>query len=181
MPKPKLTDEIEKHGKRFRLHRITGFEAFEAKATWAGIAGDNAAMLMALGNEAAMAFAAKTMSERQRERLDAYGPEAHTRGLMLLAIVQVMRRGMMDGRHVRALAEAFILGHVEVAVGERDGETDWVMIKTTDDLDSRMDGSHDGDTWHDLLWEQIPFCLGPTTAIGDMSPDSPPMAPTSSE
>ena len=158
-----LTDTITLHGHTFRIHRIRGFAAFEAKAAWAGIVGEKGAMILACSAAQIVEMARKIVTPAQWEEFDEFAREEQHRALALLAIVQCMQRDRMTPHDMGQLVHWFVLGHVEVQ--RANGE--WTLIKQTDDLDAMLDGSNDGDVWNSLVWRQVPHCLGPTIAIAD--------------
>ena len=173
MPIIKLIDDIELHGVRFRLHRIRGFAAFEAKAAWASVVGERGAHLLTLSSTKVAEMAERIMSTQQRAALAELGGTEYSRALALLGILQCMDRGTMTPQSMRLLASHFILGHVEIL--DAHGPT---MIQQFADLDTRLDGSEDADVWSDLLWRQIPFCLGPSIAVDGTGRASAPTAKT---
>jgi hypothetical protein len=162
MPAPKLTDTIKLHGRLFRLHRARGHRAAEAEWAWAEVAGPQGATLLALGAERVAKLAEGVITPAQRAQFAALGEMDEHRALALMGIVTCMQRDKLTPRDQSYLCGYFVLGWVDIAVGEHeDGATKWKRINTTEDLDSELDGVHDAQTWTDLLWRQIPHCLGP--------------------
>jgi hypothetical protein len=162
---PGLTDIQELHGHRFRLRRATGLKAARAQWAWAQIAGPKGAHVVALGAAAVAEMTKRLLTEDKRSALELLGPVDERRGLAMIAIVQCMNNETMTPDDQQSLAEHFVIGWVDIAAGEHeDGSTKWAPINSFDDLDSRLDGRNDAQIWTDLIWHQVPFCLGPTTA-----------------
>ena len=91
------------------------------------------------------------------------------RALALLGIVTCMERGTMTPHDQRYLCEHFVLGWVDVEVRtlvDGDEVPTWRRVDSFDTLDDELDGSQDAEVWTDLLWRQIPHCLGPIIAVG---------------
>jgi hypothetical protein len=173
MPANKHHDTIELHGYRFRLRRVLGFAAAEARAAWGEAAGAKGAHVLALGADKVAEIAAQIISRQQLDAFDLLGDVDRHRALAMVGIVQCLDRETLLA-HLRPLVEHFVTGWVDLQV---DGE--WRMIEDIAWLDRRLDGDHDGEVWIDLLWRQIPHTLGPTIAASGTSDDTPLTAQTS--
>lgn len=173
MPRKKHHDTITLHGYEFRLRRILGFAASSAQWAWASVVGPRGAHVLALGTDKLATVAAEAISPEQRKAFEALGELDNHRALAMLGIVQCMDRGRMTPADLRYLVEHFVLGWVDIKAGGK-----WVEIDSTATLDEHLDGTHDAQVWTDLVWRQIPHCLGPTIGGDGTSDDTPPMEQT---
>lgn len=173
MPKQNLTDEIELHGRRYRLRRTTGFAAGEALWCWGGVVGTRGAHVLALGPEKLAKVARERMTEEQRAAFASLGELDEHRALAMLGVVQVMERGQMSPATLRTLAEYFVFRWVDIASSEG-----WHEIDSFEALDKRLDGVNDAQLWNDLVWRQVAHCLGPTIGVSGTPSDTEPMAST---
>jgi hypothetical protein len=159
MPVDKHSDEIELCGRSFRLRRVRGFAASEARAVWADVVGPKGAHLLALGAAEVAKTVQQLITDEQRKAFEALDDLDETRALIMLGIVQVMQAGTMTRESVRQLTGAFVLGWVDV---KQAGE--WVEIISTDTLDNLLDGADDGEIWWQLMWRSVTHSLGPSIA-----------------
>ena len=148
-PKPKI---IEINGLKFRMHRILGFASFAAIAELGRVCGEGVAMIIAGGEQALPKI-------KGANRINA---------LTSLMVTSSIKRGTMTTESITLLVSTFVLGRVDVRVGD-----DWTPIETTDDLDKVLDGDEDWNVWATVLYQQIPHCLGPTIAGTGTGEDSP--------
>ena len=165
MPKNQI---ITLSGYRFRLTRLTGFRAAEARWTLAGIAGDAAitALLMADG----------LMTPEQLARVGEVGK----RQVQAMAILNgAMSRANMTSEGLRVMVDWFVCGCTELLRADEDGEPlDAVPIENPGSLDEHLDGESDGDVWTALALYGVLTNLGPSIAVDGIGGASSQTEPT---
>ena len=170
MPKPQ-TQIITLSGFRFRLTRLTGYRAAEARWTLAGIAGETAitALLMADG----------LMTPEQMEKVGDIG----LRQVQAMAILNgAMRRANLNAEGLRVMIDWFVCGCTELLRADDEGEPlDAVAITCPEDLDPHLNGDSDGDVWTSLALYGVLTNLGPSIAVDGIGGGSSPTAQTAKD
>jgi hypothetical protein len=131
--------------------------------------------VVALGAEKVAEMTGALLTDEQRAAFAVLGEIDAARGLAMLGIVQLMQRDEMTPATQAYLAEHFVLGWVDIEVN---GE--WREVDSFEALDAELDGANDAQVWTDLIWHQIPFCLGPTIGAAGTGADTSPTGQTPS-